>query len=160
MSAAWIVLNRSSAIPAVSTLIRWGWNSASGAPNLSPPTRITRPSGNCAANYTNRQHYKYEFDWTRHITFHSQTTIAYIKIFYSIDIGQVIITRFSHFLTNPETFCVSINTWISVQSTCYTCKCQTLSSHAPHFLSNCHTAAESQLHFKICQWAKYFFRHK
>lgn len=45
MSAAWMVLNSSSATPGPSTLIRWGWKSASGAPNLSPPTFTCRPSG-------------------------------------------------------------------------------------------------------------------
>lgn len=43
--AAWIVLNTSSAIPWPSTLIKCGWNRASGASNRSPPTLITRPSG-------------------------------------------------------------------------------------------------------------------
>lgn len=46
MSADCIVLNTNSAIPGASTLIKCGWNNASGAANLSPPTLITRPSGN------------------------------------------------------------------------------------------------------------------
>lgn len=45
ISAAWMVLKRSSATPTPSTLIRWGWKRASGASNRSPPTLITRPSG-------------------------------------------------------------------------------------------------------------------
>ena len=45
ISAAWMVLKRSSATPTPSTLMRWGWNRASGASNRSPPTLITRPSG-------------------------------------------------------------------------------------------------------------------
>lgn len=45
ISAAWMVLERSSATPTPSTLMRWGWNRASGASNRSPPTLITRPSG-------------------------------------------------------------------------------------------------------------------
>lgn len=45
ISAAWMVLKSSSATPTPSTLMRWGWNRASGASNLSPPTLITLPSG-------------------------------------------------------------------------------------------------------------------
>lgn len=45
-----MVLKTSSAIPWPSTLMRCGWNSASGASNRSPPTLITRPSGNCGQN--------------------------------------------------------------------------------------------------------------
>lgn len=45
MSAAWMVLKSSSATPTPSTLMRWGWKSASGASKRSPPTLITRPSG-------------------------------------------------------------------------------------------------------------------
>lgn len=47
ISAAWMVLNSSSATPTPSTLMRWGWKRASGAPNLSPPTFTCRPSGSC-----------------------------------------------------------------------------------------------------------------
>ena len=47
MSAAWMVLKSSSATPAPSTLMRWGWKRASGAPNRSPPTFTWRPSGSC-----------------------------------------------------------------------------------------------------------------
>lgn len=47
MSAAWMVLKRSSATPTPSTLIRWGWKRASGASKRSPPTLITLPSGSC-----------------------------------------------------------------------------------------------------------------
>ena len=50
MSAAWIVEKTSSAIPDPSTLIKWGWKSASGASNRSPPTLITRPSGSFIRN--------------------------------------------------------------------------------------------------------------
>lgn len=45
ISAAWMVLNKSSATPTPSTLMRWGWKSDSGASNRSPPTLITLPSG-------------------------------------------------------------------------------------------------------------------
>lgn len=41
-----MVLKSNSATPTPSTLIRWGWNSASGASKRSPPTLITLPSGN------------------------------------------------------------------------------------------------------------------
>lgn len=47
ISAAWMVLKTSSAMPEPSTLIRWGWNRASGASNRSPPTLMIRPSGSC-----------------------------------------------------------------------------------------------------------------
>lgn len=52
MSAAWMVLNRSSATPTPSMLIRWGWNSASGASNRSPLIFTTRPSGSLQVEET------------------------------------------------------------------------------------------------------------
>ena len=37
-------------LPCPSTLTKCGWNNASGALNLSPPTLMTRPSGSCKIN--------------------------------------------------------------------------------------------------------------
>lgn len=55
MSAAWMVLKSSSATPTPSTLMRWGWNRASGASKRSPPTLITLPSGSWGHTQTSSQ---------------------------------------------------------------------------------------------------------
>lgn len=57
ISAVWIVLNTSSAMPWPSTLIKCGWNRASGASKRSPPTLMTRPSGSCNAISHYKLHY-------------------------------------------------------------------------------------------------------
>lgn len=64
MSAAWMVLNSSSATPAPSTLMRWGWKRASGAPNRSPPTFTCLPSGSCT-NERNRLFFLTFLDFRR-----------------------------------------------------------------------------------------------
>ena len=88
MSAAWMVLNSSSATPAPSTLMGWGWKRASGAPNLSPPTLTCRPSGSYTAERNQMSKISTSLCYTVpvlvfHAVLHSGSDIMYSRCIYT-----------------------------------------------------------------------------
>lgn len=109
MSAAWMVLNSSSATPAPSTLMRWGWKSASGAPNLSPPTLTCRPSGSYTAE--RNQIRKISTSWCYtvpalvfHTVLHSGSDIMYSRCIYTTTKCFIWMLRLSNIWV--EVFCM------------------------------------------------------